>query len=135
MPKKILIVDDDPSTRKLVQSILESSGYEVATAEDGREALPAIKNHHPDAIIMDLIMKDVGGSKAVEALQADEKAKKIPILFLTSVNASDEHQQASFNVQVGTITYKTMTKPFRTAALLKELRALLSQKKLAGDTT
>lgn len=126
MKKKILVVDDDPSSQRLLRSMLESGGYDVVSVNDGRDALPAIRAFHPDAVIMDLIMPDVGGSEAAAGLQEDPDAKDIPVLFLTAVNMSDGQQEAKFDVRVGERVYKTLIKPVRAGELLGELGAILS---------
>ena len=111
MAKKILIVDDDRSSRKLIQSYFESSGYKAEAISDGSQVLSAIEKDRPDAIVMDLLMPGVGGSDAVAKLQRSEIAKNIPVLFLTAVNFNDGMTNGGFDVKVGDLTYVTLHKP------------------------
>jgi CheY-like chemotaxis protein len=126
MIKKILVVDDDPSSQRISRSILESGGYEVVSVNDGRDVLSAVRALRPDAVVMDLIMADVGGSEAVAGMQSDPQANSVPVLFLTAVNMSDGQSEGQFDIKVGERAYPTLTKPVHAPALLGALERILS---------
>jgi diguanylate cyclase (GGDEF)-like protein len=84
LPQKILAVDDEPDILRLTQFLLESWGYEVATAPDGREAIEVAKAENPDLILMDVNMEEMNGLEACEKLKADHMTSGIPVIMLTS---------------------------------------------------
>ena len=89
MPK-LLLAEDDEFSRDMLQRRLTKSGYEVVVAVDGKEALLAARQHHPDLILMDLAMPVMDGWAAIRALKNDPRTSRIPIIVLTA-NASPEN--------------------------------------------
>jgi two-component system chemotaxis response regulator CheY len=83
-PIRILIADDTLSSRELLRSILESTGYQVAEAEDGEQVLARAATFHPDLVILDLQMPNLDGCGAATALRKLPAFKKTPILALTA---------------------------------------------------
>jgi two-component system alkaline phosphatase synthesis response regulator PhoP len=83
--KKILLVDDDPDFVEAVKVIVESGGYEVRVASDGKEGLEAVAADRPDLIILDVMMPVMDGHQACAALKGDKKTADIPIILLTAV--------------------------------------------------
>lgn len=84
-PKRVLVVDDDPAIRLLVERVLSKNGFEADTATDGAEALAKLEEHHFDLLILDLMMPRVNGFDVVEQLvQAGEKAPKILVMTAAS---------------------------------------------------
>lgn len=69
MPVKILIVDDDPDMRDALTIILESQDYEIVTAQDGLEALAALRAEKPDLMLLDLLMPKMDGFAVLKELQ------------------------------------------------------------------
>jgi DNA-binding response OmpR family regulator len=69
MPKKILVVEDEPGIRLSVSDELESAGYEVFTAENGEKALAAAEREKPDLIVLDLMMPVLDGSEVCKNLR------------------------------------------------------------------
>jgi CheY-like chemotaxis protein len=84
MAKKILVVEDSPDTRELLQVMLESEGFDVALAEDGVEGIEQATKEPPDLIISDLSMPRIDGVRMIKRLRAIPRMSKIPILALTS---------------------------------------------------
>jgi CheY-like chemotaxis protein len=84
MAKKILVVDDDPITLRLVESELVSYNYKVVTASDGKEGLEKARNQMPDLIVLDIIMPKMDGYTFVREIKADSSLKHIPIIILTA---------------------------------------------------
>ncbi|MCP4580728.1 MAG: response regulator [candidate division Zixibacteria bacterium] len=85
MAKKVLIVDDDESTRKFLSAALEENGYLPITAENGRIGLEKIESENPDLVILDVMMPKKTGFVLIKQLRRDEKYKDLPVIMLTGV--------------------------------------------------
>ena len=83
--KKILLIDDDPDFVQAVQVIVESGGYEVRVAYDGKEGLEAVAEEKPDHIVLDVMMPVMNGHEACAELKSDPETAGIPIILLTAV--------------------------------------------------
>ena len=83
MAAKILVVEDDPSVRGLLQTLLTTEGYEVATASDGLAGLVKASSQQPALILLDLMMPDLGGVRVLEELRADPDLSYIPVVVVT----------------------------------------------------
>ncbi len=79
----ILIVDDDPATRDLVQIALEDAGYQVRCAENGARALLEIIHTVPSLIVLDLVMPVMNGWELLEILRQHPRSRRIPIIVVT----------------------------------------------------
>ncbi|MGA0199630.1 MAG: response regulator, partial [Prochlorotrichaceae cyanobacterium] len=77
--KKLLLVDDDPHMILLVKDYLEFRGYEVLTAENGRDALERLESFLPDMIICDVMMPEMDGHAFVEKVREDDRLSWVPI--------------------------------------------------------
>ena len=84
MQQRILAVDDEPDILRLTQYLLESWGYQVATASNGKEAIDVAKKEPPDLILMDVNMPEINGLEACERLKSDFATSFIPVIMLTS---------------------------------------------------
>ena len=83
--KYVLIVDDDPDLVETVCMMLEDKGYEVGKAYDGVEGEEAIKERHPDLLVLDVMMPRKDGYQLCAELKADNATKDIPVILLTAV--------------------------------------------------
>jgi two-component system alkaline phosphatase synthesis response regulator PhoP len=83
--KKILLVDDDPDFVEAVKVIVQSGGYDVKVAYDGKEALEAVKLEKPDLIVLDVMMPVMNGHETCARLKDNKDTAKIPIILLTAV--------------------------------------------------
>jgi DNA-binding response OmpR family regulator len=81
--KKVLLVEDDESVRQLVRVTLEMNEYEVVEAKDGLEGLLLLEMHRPDAVVLDLMMPDVGGERMLAQLRATPETKGTPVVIIT----------------------------------------------------
>lgn len=114
---QILVVDDDRAVRDSLARSLLYNGYEVATAEDGVEALGALSAKRPDAVIMDVMMPRLDGLETTRMLR--QNGNDVPILILTARDAVDDRVDG---LDAGADDY--MVKPFALDELLARLRAL-----------
>src|SRR5579859_3820028 len=116
----ILVVDDEPSVRRLVRATLETRSYAVQIAEDGQQALDAVAGARPDLIVLDWMLPDMTGLDVCRDVRANPATAHIPIIFLTAVDAVD-NKVASLDA--GADDY--MTKPFEPQELLARVNVQL----------
>ena len=83
MVAKVLVVEDDPSVRGLLHTLLTGEGYEVATASDGLAGLVKASSSKPDLMLLDLMMPDLGGIRVLEELREDPTMSDIPVIVVT----------------------------------------------------
>ncbi len=83
---KILVVDDDQGTTKLLENILSREGYDVITLNDSGDALSVATANEPNLILLDMMMPRPDGIEVYENLRAESQFAQIPIIFFTSVN-------------------------------------------------
>jgi len=112
--KKILVVDDEPDIVILIKSRLESNGYEVIGAYNGKEGIEKAKEFKPDMILLDLMMPIMDGYEAGEILRNEEETKDIPIILFTAASAEEVSQKGTDIIAA--VDY--VVKPFDEAALM-----------------
>ncbi len=83
MTSKVLVVEDDPSVRGLLDTLLSSEGYDVVTASDGLAGLVTAASTSPGLILLDLMMPDLGGVRVLEELREDPRLAGTPVLVVT----------------------------------------------------
>ncbi len=88
MPKNILAVDDSRTMRDMLQLALSDAGFDVTLANDGHDGLEKLKESQPDVIITDINMPRMDGFKFIENVRKDKTHRVVPILVLTTENAS-----------------------------------------------
>ncbi|MBY7818539.1 response regulator [Vibrio fluvialis] len=117
---KILAVDDSISIRQMVRHTLMDAGYEVETANDGREALTKAQSTKFDVVISDVNMPNMGGFELVKAIRGNPQYKFIPILMLTTETSMEKKQEGKLAGATG-----WLVKPFNPDTLLKTLKRVL----------
>ena len=120
--KRLLLIDDDPNLILLVKDYLEFRGYEVITAENGREALDVLEQDLPDMIICDVMMPEMDGYTFVNHVRQNERTSWIPILFLSAKGQSQDRVKG---LNIGADVY--MVKPFEPEELVAQVEASLKQ--------
>ena len=120
MAKAILVADDDPDILSIVSMSLEAQGYTVYKATNGREAVDLVKEHHPDLVLMDMMMPIVSGYEAVVELKADAATRDVTIVGLSAKAMATDMERAT---DVGIDGY--ITKPFRIAQVLTVVESYL----------
>jgi two-component system, OmpR family, response regulator len=114
---RILVVDDEPSVRDALDRALRLDGYKVRVAHDGRQALEALADDPPDAVVLDVLMPAPDGLEVTRRLRA--AGDRMPVLLLTARDAVPDRVRG---LDAGADDY--LTKPFSLAELLARLRAL-----------
>lgn len=122
MPEKILVVDDDIDSLKLIGLMLQRNGYEVVAASVGSQALTKAASEHPDLIILDVMMPDMNGYEVCRSLRKNPETRSIPIIMFTAKTLIDD-KVAGF--EAGADDY--LTKPTHPAELASRVRAILSR--------
>lgn len=115
--QKILVIDDEPQIRKLLEINLDSNGYQVVTADHGSEGIRQAASHQPDLVLLDLGLPDLSGHQVLKRLR--EWYLK-PIIILSVINQEEDIVNALDN---GASDY--LTKPFRTSELMARIRLAL----------
>jgi len=120
---KILIVDDEPHLRMLIQQTLEEledEGVELLTAADGEQALETIREERPELVLLDVMMPKKNGFDVCQAVKHEDGLSDTYIILLTAKGQEFDRQRGQ---EVGADTY--MTKPFDPDALLEKARSVL----------
>jgi len=82
--RKILIVDDSPTERHVLQDMLTKAGYEVLATDNGEDAIAKARSVKPDLILMDVVMPGLNGFQATRAISRDPETRSIPVIMCTS---------------------------------------------------
>jgi PAS domain S-box-containing protein len=120
VPATILIVDDIESNRHLLRSFFQSTEHKILEASDGYEAIQMAKNHHPDLIIMDILMPNLDGQEATLWLRNNPDTSTIPILILTA------SLMIGLRTQLEPHCQGFLTKPLVRADLVEALKGILT---------
>src|SRR6185437_4623400 len=80
---RVLVLEDDPSVRGLLQTLLAAEGYDVTTASDGLAGLVAASARPPALVLLDLVMPDLGGLRVLEELKKDPQLSAVPVIVVT----------------------------------------------------
>lgn len=117
---KILVVDDIEQNVRLLDAVLSPRGYAVVTATNGVEALERVRAEQPDLILLDVMMPQMDGYETVRRLRADEATRFLPVVMVTSLDASQEKVKA---IEAGADDF--INKPFNQYELLARVKSLL----------
>jgi len=90
----VLLVDDDPTGQLMAAEALASEGFDVVEAEDGLEAVSQFAKHHPDIVVMDVVMPRMDGFSACAEIRRSEAGKHVPVLMVTGLNDIDSIKKA-----------------------------------------
>lgn len=123
---KILVVEDDTNTRKLMCAVLKQNGFETYGAEDGLAALNLMDKQHVDLVVLDLMMPNMDGYELTRQLRLSWE--NLPILMVTAKQEPKDKRQGFL---VGTDDY--MTKPVDEEEMVLRIKALLRRAQIAND--
>jgi DNA-binding response OmpR family regulator len=118
----ILIVDDSEETRVIVAGYLESHGYHVLTAVNGSQGVDMAREHHPDLIVMDLIMPEKDGHEALDALSMDSSTQEIPVIIISGQGTRMD-QMLSYDKGA----YYYIEKPFDLKLIIERAREFIDK--------
>jgi len=124
MPKKILAVDDERTTLKLIEQALLPQGYQILLAATGEEALETAKKESPDLVLMDLMLPDIEGGEVVRRLRAIPATSDIPVIILSGIVQPDIGESDN-KVNVSGLFYPAIAKPFSHDELVEKIHSFL----------
>lgn len=133
MAAKILVVDDDPDIRDVLEELLVGEGFEVVTANDGAQGLEAIRKENPDMMILDLLMPVIDGFGVCKQLQDPRwsKWKDMPVLILTSVREEISQRRYELETGLSLDVDDYVEKPIDPDVVLERVKNILARKGLA----
>ena len=124
--KYVLIVDDDPDLVETVCMMLEDKGYEVGKAYDGVEGEEAIKERHPDLLVLDVMMPRKDGYQLCAELKADSATKDIPVILLTAVGEAVPTTSYTHAQGMSTEAEEYIPKPVDSKTLVEAVESFFS---------
>src|SRR4030095_4136825 len=127
--QKILVVEDEPDIRKLVQYNLTQERFKVLEAEDGEQALKIVQRDKPNLLILDLMLPGLSGIELCRILRDRSDTAKLPILMLTAKAGETDRV---LGLEMGADDY--LTKPFSPRELVARVRAILRRAASAAET-
>ena len=131
---RILVVDDDPQTVRLLSTVLISDGYEVLKVYGGSEAIETAISQSPDLIILDMMMPQVDGFQVIRRLTDDARTRDIPIVICTALDLTDEDRDR-LNGQIQSIIQKTGNVKEELLAAIKRIERLRTPTRKAETRT
>lgn len=127
MANRILIIEDDPATSRLVEYSLKHAGYEVLRATNGLEGIRKALTEAPDLVILDVMLPGLDGFEICHRLKSDAATTRLPILMFS---AKAQEIDKSTGLKVGADEY--LTKPAAPAEIIGRVQKLLAKKNLAA---
>lgn len=122
---RVLVVDDERLNRILLRRALETQGWTVAEAPDGRTALEVLRSETTDVVLLDIVMPELDGYGTLAAIKADPALDHVPVIIISGVN---ELESVVRCIEMGATDY--LTKPFEAAILRARLASSLAAKRL-----
>ncbi|NMM36848.1 MAG: response regulator [Glaciimonas sp.] len=120
MTHKILIADDEPNIVISIEFLMQQSGYEVATARDGADAMQKIASFQPDLVLLDIMLPKLNGFEVCQRVRENNQWDRIKIVMLS---AKGREIEVSKGIALGADAY--ITKPFSTKDLIVQVQRLL----------
>jgi two-component system alkaline phosphatase synthesis response regulator PhoP len=129
MEKKILVIEDDPATSRLVDYSLRHEGYQVISASNGLEGLRKAIGESPDLVILDVMLPGMDGFEICHRLRSEPATAQLPILMFS---AKAQEIDKDTGIKVGADEY--LTKPAAPSEIVSRVEKLLAKKKQAAPT-
>lgn len=118
--RRILVVDDEPHIRRVLEAILGSHGFEVVTASDGSQGLDELGTEEVDLVILDLVMPGVDGLEILSMIRSDPRRANTPVIILTAKGQDTDRDAA---LAGGANDF--LTKPFSPKKLIARIEEIL----------
>lgn len=125
---KILVIDDEPFLKEMLYDIFTMAGYEVVTAENGKEGLDKIYSENPDFVLLDCSMPIMDGFEVLAIIRKEARFVNLPVIMLTALAGDTEQIKG---LSLGVDDY--ITKPFKSSVLLTKVKNILERKKQSLD--
>lgn len=119
---KIMVVEDDPTTVKLLKFMLERKKYKVVSCSNGRQAVESVEKESPDLILMDVMMPEMDGIQATGKIKKNPVTSSIPVIILSALG---QEMEVMKGLQCGADGY--VVKPFDSQALLRLIEEKLDK--------
>jgi CheY-like chemotaxis protein len=123
MKKKVLIVEDETDPKRFLELLFNESGFETATASDGREALDMVRSFKPDLVTLDIIMPEQSGVKFYRDLKKEEIYADLPVIIITGVSPYKDLFKRDFATMPKPFAF--IEKPVDSEVLLKKVKEAL----------
>lgn len=120
--RKVLVVDDDPQIRKILERMLIGPSYDVRTAVDGLTALSQVKEDPPDLVILDIMMPGMSGIEVCRQIRETNPEHPIQVLMLSAKDSQADRRRA---LEYGANDY--VTKPFHIASLVRKIQYMFEK--------
>jgi DNA-binding response OmpR family regulator len=122
MPKKVLIVDDEPSIIVPLQFLMEQNGYETSVAFSGEEAIETVAASHPNLILLDIMLPIIDGFEVCQRVRENPEWNDIRIILLTAMGSE---ANIAKGLALGADAY--ITKPFANSEVIAKVKELICQ--------
>ncbi len=122
MPKKVLIVDDEPSIIVPLQFLMEQNGYETSVAFSGEEAIETVAASHPNLILLDIMLPIIDGFEVCQRVRENPEWNDIRIILLTAMGSD---ANIAKGLALGADAY--ITKPFSNSEVIAKVKELICQ--------
>lgn len=126
--KRIILLEDDKASARLVSTFLEAKGYDVQESYEGRFAIEMALKEKPDLMIVDVLLPDMHGSEAVKKLRAMSSMHGLKVIFLTSLLSKSSTAGQETRITVAGKEYPALSKPFK-----PQLLAEIVERSLSGE--
>jgi two-component system, sensor histidine kinase and response regulator len=124
----VMVVDDDPRNRKLLEEYLVGAGYDVRTAGDGRSALAMANERPPDLVLLDVMMPDLSGLEVCRLLKSDPRTRLCQVVMVTALDATPHRVEG---LDTGADDY--IGKPVRREEFMAKVRSMLRARRLLAE--
>jgi DNA-binding response OmpR family regulator len=122
---RVLVAEDDPDLLFLTTEVLGQAGYDVLEASTGKECLDAVAAHHPDIVLLDVMLPDMAGTEVCRQIKADETLRDTFVILISGVHVSSDSQ--ADGLDVGADGY--IIKPIANRELLSRIRSIVRIKR------
>ena len=122
--KRILVIEDSPTTSSVIADILRSFNYEPVVASTGAEGMAAVQSQRPDLVLLDVLLPDMNGSIICQRLKADPTTWDIPVVYLTSKSETTIESGRTMHSADG-----YLTKPVSRLQLISRIENIFNRRK------